>query len=146
MAETGAGNKQIVIYGSYGYTGRLISELASKSSLMFYWRAETEISWKNRLKKLGLPFIVAGLDLPDDLDNLLVTLRLLFTVPARFMQPGSRCSMPAFAMAATILILQVKLMFLKRLKLEIKRLKRRELWPCRVLVLMWFQPTAWHFT
>lgn len=71
MAETGADNKQIVIYGSYGYTGRLISELASKSSSNVLLAGRNRDRLEHQAEKLELPYFVANLDRPDDLDRLM---------------------------------------------------------------------------
>jgi len=71
MAESSAHNKQIVIYGSYGYTGWLISELASKSSYNVLLAGRNGSKLKKQAETLGLPFETASLDRPDDLDRLL---------------------------------------------------------------------------
>lgn len=86
MAETGAENKQIVIYGSYGYTGRLISELASKSSSNVLLAGRNRDRLENQAEKLGLPYFAANLDRPDDLDRLMANASVVIHCAGPFHQ------------------------------------------------------------
>jgi len=86
MAETGTGNKQIVIYGSYGYTGRLISELVSKSRYSVLLSGRNVTTLKSQADELGLPFKAANLDRPEDLDHLLKTAVVLIHCAGPFHQ------------------------------------------------------------
>lgn len=86
MAESGAGTKKIVIYGSYGYTGRLISELASKSSYNVLLSGRNRDKLEHQSEKLGLPFMAASLDRPDDLDRLLANASVVIHCAGPFHQ------------------------------------------------------------
>jgi short subunit dehydrogenase-like uncharacterized protein len=71
MTNNIAGEHQIVIYGSYGYTGKIISEIASKSTFDVLLSGRNEAKLKKQAESLGLPFKAARLDHPEDLDILL---------------------------------------------------------------------------
>ena len=71
MDESTAEQKQIVIYGSYGYTGRLISELASKSSHNVLLAGRNGSKLKKQADTLGLPFQTASLERPEEMNSLL---------------------------------------------------------------------------
>src|SRR6056297_560676 len=86
MTETGADNKQIIIYGSYGYTGRLISELASKSSSNVLLAGRNRDRLENQAEKLGLPFFAANLDRSDDLDRLMANASVVIHCAGPFHQ------------------------------------------------------------
>ena len=86
MTETGADNKQIVIYGSYGYTGRLISEIASKSSSNVLLAGRNRDRLENQAEKLGLPFFAANLDRSDDLDRLMANASVVIHCAGPFHQ------------------------------------------------------------
>ncbi len=65
--------KKWVIYGSYGYTGRLISELISEKDLdvrpVLAGRNEKKL--KEQAAELGLDYMAANLEDPLQMDNLL---------------------------------------------------------------------------
>lgn len=65
--------KKWVIYGSYGYTGRLISELSADfgSEINVVLSGRNEERLKDQSEELGLEYIVADLADPLQLDNLL---------------------------------------------------------------------------
>ena len=63
--------KKIVLYGSYGYTGSLISEIASKSGLNVILSGRDTEKLKEQSERLGLPFMTASLDTPSELDAVL---------------------------------------------------------------------------
>lgn len=62
---------KLVIYGSYGYTGRLISELASDEQLNAFLSGRNADSLKNQAEFLELFYRSADLSNPDELDELL---------------------------------------------------------------------------
>jgi short subunit dehydrogenase-like uncharacterized protein len=71
MADANIEKQQIVIYGSYGYTGKIISETASKSSNNIVLSGRNGSKLKEQASELGLPFKAVNLDHPAELDNLL---------------------------------------------------------------------------
>ncbi len=63
--------KNCIIYGSYGYSGNLIAELAATSNLPVLLSGRNETKLKEQAKKLGLPFQKASLESKEELDTLL---------------------------------------------------------------------------
>lgn len=63
--------KKIVIYGSYGYTGKLISEIASGSEIPILLSGRNEQKLSVLSDELNLPFIKASLDSDSEMDALL---------------------------------------------------------------------------
>ncbi len=63
--------KKIVIYGSYGYTGNLIAELASKSDLNVLLSGRDDQKLTEQSARLGLSYRRASLDSKDEMDHLL---------------------------------------------------------------------------
>tara|TARA_R100001143_G_scaffold52481_1_gene47630 strand:+ start:13761 stop:14819 length:1059 start_codon:yes stop_codon:yes gene_type:complete len=63
--------KKIVIYGSYGYTGNLIAELASKSDLTVVLSGRDDQKLTEQSARLGLSYRKASLDSKDEMDYLL---------------------------------------------------------------------------
>lgn len=62
---------KIVIYGSYGYTGNLIAELASKSGLNVLLSGRDDQKLTEQSARLGLSYRRASLDSNDEMDHLL---------------------------------------------------------------------------
>lgn len=62
---------KIVIYGSYGYTGNLIAELASESGVNVLLSGRDDQQLTEQSAKLGLPYRRASLDSDKELDHLL---------------------------------------------------------------------------
>lgn len=62
---------KIVIYGSYGYTGNLIAELASKSDLNVLLSGRDDQKLTEQSARLGLSYRKASLDSKDEMDHLL---------------------------------------------------------------------------
>lgn len=71
MSKKRPAKNQIVIYGSYGYTGQLISEIASRSTLNIVLSGRNRLKLKNQSDNLGLQFLPASLDQAKDLDRIL---------------------------------------------------------------------------
>ena len=63
--------KKIVIYGSYGYTGKLISEIAAGSDIPVILSGRNEQELKIQSDELGLPYKKASLDSDEEMDALL---------------------------------------------------------------------------
>lgn len=63
--------KEWVLYGSYGYTGRLIAELAKKADHPVILSGRNEQKLRNQSEELGLPFQKASLDSNGEMDLLL---------------------------------------------------------------------------
>lgn len=63
--------KKIVIYGSYGYTGKLISEIASGSEIPVLLSGRNEQKLRILSDELNLPFKKASLDSESEMDALL---------------------------------------------------------------------------
>jgi len=61
----------LVIYGSYGYTGNLIAEAAVEQGLHPVLAGRSPDAVATQAARLGCPFAVAGLDEPAALDRLL---------------------------------------------------------------------------
>lgn len=64
-------NHKLVIYGSYGYTGRLISELVAERDLNAILSGRNESKLKNQAKYLDLYQQAADLSNPAEMDELL---------------------------------------------------------------------------
>lgn len=62
---------KIVIYGSYGYTGDLIAELASKSGENVLLSGRDDQQLTEQSARLGLPYRRASLDSDEEMDHLL---------------------------------------------------------------------------
>lgn len=62
---------KIVIYGSYGYTGNLIAELASKSGLNVILSGRDDQKLTEQSARLGLSYRRASLNSNDEMDHLL---------------------------------------------------------------------------
>jgi len=62
---------KIVIYGSYGYTGNLIAELASKSDLNVILSGRDDQKLTEQSARLGLSYRRASLDSNEEMDHLL---------------------------------------------------------------------------
>lgn len=62
---------KIVIYGSYGYTGNLIAELASKSGLNVLLSGRNDQKLTEQSARLGLAYRRASLESKDEMDHLL---------------------------------------------------------------------------
>lgn len=71
MAEQQPKKNQIVIYGSYGYTGQLISDIASRSEKNVILSGRSGSKLRYQSKHLGLPYLQASLENTDELDKLL---------------------------------------------------------------------------
>ncbi len=69
--EEKRGTGPVIIYGSYGYTGKLISELAAKSKLNVVLSGRNEEKLKNQAEELKLPFQKADLNHTDEMYDLL---------------------------------------------------------------------------
>ena len=63
--------KKIVLYGSYGYTGSLISEIAAKNGLNVILSGRDAGKLKEQSERLGLPYMPASLDAPSELNVML---------------------------------------------------------------------------
>lgn len=63
--------KKWVIYGSYGYTGRLIAEEAAKLNSSIVLSGRNEQKLKQQSDELGVAFMAADLSDPLQMDNLL---------------------------------------------------------------------------
>ena len=63
--------KKIVIYGSYGYTGNLISEIAAKSEIPVVLSGRNEQELRTQSDELNLPYKKASLDSESEMDALL---------------------------------------------------------------------------
>lgn len=63
--------KKIVIYGSYGYTGKLISEIAAESDIAVLLSGRNEQELRIQSDELNLPFKKASLDSDREMDALL---------------------------------------------------------------------------
>lgn len=65
------GNSKWIIYGSYGYTGKLIAEIAVglQSNVILSGRNEEKL--KKQSDELGLPYVAADLSDPEQMDSLL---------------------------------------------------------------------------
>lgn len=72
MTDT-TNTKQWVIYGSYGYTGRLISELSTDLSdeIKVVLSGRDEKKLKGQAEELGLEYVAVDLNDPAKMDNLL---------------------------------------------------------------------------
>jgi len=75
--EQNRGTAQVIIYGSYGYTGKLISELAVKSDLSVLLSGRNEEKLKTQADELNLPFKKADLNNPAEMDELLSGAKLV---------------------------------------------------------------------
>lgn len=64
-------SKTWIIYGSYGYTGRLIAEKAVNSHTNVILSGRNEEKLKKQSEKLGLPYHTADLSDPAKMDRLL---------------------------------------------------------------------------
>jgi short subunit dehydrogenase-like uncharacterized protein len=61
----------IVLYGSYGYTGNLIAEIAAESDPEFVLSGRNEEKLIEQSKRLNMPYKTASLESVSDLDELL---------------------------------------------------------------------------
>ncbi|TVR29412.1 MAG: hypothetical protein EA390_09830 [Balneolaceae bacterium] len=62
---------RIVLYGSYGYTGNLIAEIAAKSDREVVLSGRDEEKLKEQSERVKIPYKTASLDSASDLDELL---------------------------------------------------------------------------
>ena len=62
---------QVVVYGSYGYTGRLIVEECLKKKFTVTLSGRNEALLKQQSDSTGLPYTPVDIDSPQDLDKLL---------------------------------------------------------------------------
>ncbi len=62
---------KIILYGSYGYTGSLIAEMAAESEMHVLLSGRNAEKLQVQSEKLGLPHAKASLDMPDELDALM---------------------------------------------------------------------------
>jgi len=71
MKKEPGNHKKWVIYGSYGYTGKLIAEIAVglQSNIILSGRNDKKL--KNQSDDLGLPYVAADLSDPEQMDSLL---------------------------------------------------------------------------
>lgn len=69
--------EKIVIYGSYGYTGKLIAEKEASLHLNVILSGRNEEKLKKQSDALGLPYEAADLSDPEQLDNLLKNANLV---------------------------------------------------------------------
>jgi len=63
--------KKWVIYGSYGYTGRLISEEAARLNRNIVLSGRNEQKLKQQANELGVPYLAADISVPLQMNNLL---------------------------------------------------------------------------
>jgi len=72
MSQDSAQNQyDFILYGAYGYTGKLIAELAHKQGLTPLLAGRKEEPLSQLAARLNLPYETLGLDAPADLDRLL---------------------------------------------------------------------------
>lgn len=66
-----AGKNKIIIYGSYGYTGQLITELAAESGLPVILSGRNEEKLRRQADETGLTYLAANLSNQKEMDTLL---------------------------------------------------------------------------
>ncbi len=69
--------KNIVIYGSYGYTGQLIAKIASGSGLPVVLSGRDEEKLQEQSEELGCPYLKASLSSDAEMDALLAEASLV---------------------------------------------------------------------
>jgi short subunit dehydrogenase-like uncharacterized protein len=77
---------KIILYGSYGYTGNLIAEIASLSNYRLVLSGRDSGKLKKQSELLKLPFLPASLDSPSELDELLKDAELVLHCAGPFIQ------------------------------------------------------------
>jgi short subunit dehydrogenase-like uncharacterized protein len=80
-----SGKRTIIIYGSYGYTGAIIAEIAAESGLPVVLAGRDGDKLAGQAARLNLPYHVAGLNDPGAMNTLLADALLVIHCAGPFM-------------------------------------------------------------
>jgi len=141
-----SGDSRILLYGAYGYTGRLAAELAAAKKLDVVLAGRNKDALAGLGDRLSLPIRAVGLGNAEELSAAMTDIACVVHMAGPFAATSAPMLSACLATQTTTSTSQVKLKSSRRRGRDKRRSSVPELPQCQELDLMWFRLTALRLT